>query len=732
MDDTEQYESRFDDSEVGIPPAKGDVPRQLKDAPKQLKDVPRQLKDVPQNLKDIKSESYVATMSGSHINIYRRKNPKRYDMPNPPEDVRYDESEVSEMYEVPETYEDCDIIEASGPPRENKNVPSCSSEMETPVSEDPVSEVPVCEVPVCEVPNCGALEYPANTNYGPIDVGTLVFIDTDGAARSVYNVPKPQSAHVFEGLRFIAASHSLGRFQMVRTMDVPQRSGTILTKAIFEQVDNDGEPITQIELADITNLNANFAVDSVGNRSWIVGNGFLWVVNRNNTIALRRRMPSMNTENVHVIAAREDGVVSGVALSSASGYTAGVFSVSESFHDVEFTKGLGYITRVNFNGTINQLIGAIASNLSFRGMYYFNDRLYVTVNYSGQLYITKHLSRNVQILKSNGQGPQGGKPDLTDVHTIAGRMPANASAILAFDGELNLVWWRVLVSNNPCHNIIGDITCNAINQVFTTCRFKGTLGLSEYNSVEIDSTISHDDEAIVIVGLTGEIRQCRTDTLPDGIGEKPLSWWRMIPVDLPPSTVSNYISLTNNGYDIIMSGYASVSLSDKYVVGNHYFIAAFTPKLFDLYYHPIVQSLNNYNSRIIAVSNRTLFTGSTAWSSLYVFPFGMLKEFPAQLGYFITFSLNIPNLVGIVTSKNKKTVNAQTRGGVGVQFTGITGAYPDAKVGKDYYISYTPTSATQPVLTNSNIGQSDQLNRFGTATYYGTAVRDGCILISRT
>lgn len=709
MDDTEQYESRFDDSEVDIPPAKGDVPQ----------------------LKDVKSESYVATMSGSHINIYRRKNPGRYDTTTPDpkanaykqEDVRYDNSEVPEMYEVPETYEDCEVLGASQigvskPPQEDE--PSCSSQ----------SEAPDCEVPICEASQSGTtLEYPMNTNYGPIEVGTLVFIDTDGKARSVYNVPKPQSAHVFEGLRFIAASQSLNRFQMVRTMDVPQRSGTILTKVIFEQVDNDGEPITQIELADITNLNANFAVDSVENRSWIVGNGFLWIVDRNNTITLRRRMPSMNTENVHVIAATKNTSASG--LEGNSGYTAGVFSITESFHDVEFTKGLGYITHVNFNGTINQLIGAIALNLSFRGMYYFNDRLYVTVNYSGQLYITKHLSRNVQMLKN-------GKPDLTDVHTIAGKMPANASAILAFDGELNLVWWRVLVSNNPCHNIIGDITCNALNQVFTTCRFKGTLGLSEYNSVEIDSTISHDDEAIVIVGLTGEIRQCRTDTLPDGIGEKPLSWWRMIPVDLPPSTVSNYISLTNNGYDIIMSGYASVSLSDKYVVGNHYFVAAFTPKLFDLYYHPIVQSLNNYNSRIIAVSNRTLFTGSTAWSSLYVFPFGILKEFPAQLGYFITFSLGIPNLVGIVVKKNKKTVNARLRGGVGVQFTGITGAYPDAKVGKDYYISYTPTSATQPVLTNSNIGQSDQSsiwgtpNRFGTATYYGTAVRDGCILISRT
>jgi len=541
--------------------------------------------------------------------------------------------------------------------------------------------------------------YKINDNYGEVETGSLVFVDSDGSVRSLYNIPSPQTVKEFEGLRFISASHSLNRFQAIRTKTSPMRTGDVSTKVIFEQIGNDGLSITQIEIDDISGTNANFAIDSEGNRSYVVGNGRLWVINRNNVIILNRRMPSVDVENVQVVAAREE-----------SCYTAGRVNITQTFNDVELDQHLGYITHIRANGVVAQLIAVRAGCLCFRGMYYYNNRLYITGTYKDQMYITSPLSR--------------GKPDLSQAHKIGVKMPANTSFILALDGELNMIWWRILVSDSPEYNIIGDITCNENNEVFTTCRFRGTLGLSEYRSIEVDKSITREDEAVVVVGLSGEYipNTCPPTSLPPGIPNTPKSWWRMIPVGMPINSVTNYISLTNNGYDIIMSGYADSSLSDKYIISNHYFVIAFTPRLYDLYYHPIVQSVNRYNSRIIATSNITLFTGSTVWNNLYVFPFGLLKEVQTQIGYYITFSLRLPKLIGIVVCKRCDSVD--------VQFSGYTNVYQDARVGRDYYVSSSHKSGIKSKLTTNNSGYTEIVGILGTAVYYGTAIKDGIIYIN--
>jgi len=670
MDDTHLYESKFEaslsDGDLDIYKVEG-----------------RNKKHFPAS-----DENYEISVKGSRVNIYKVKHKGKKPRHIPvcksvteekcTED-KHTEDKCESESSTSQTYNDTSYNTET--PHELK----CSSNF------NPGEFTPGVIVPT--------VPYKINDNYGEIEMGSLVFVDSEDSIRSLYNTPSPQTVKEFEGLRFISASHSLNRFQAIRTKTVPMRTGTVSTKVIFEQIGNDGISITQIEIDDITGTNANFAIDTVGNRSYVVGHGRLWVINRNNVIMLSKRMPSIDIENVHVIAAREE-----------SCYTAGRVNVKQTFNDVEFDQHLGYITHVKLNGVVAQLIAVKAGCLSFKGMYYYNDRLYITGTYKDQMYITKPLSR--------------GKPDLSDAIMIGVKMPANTSFILALDGALNMVWWRILVSDNPGSNLVGDITCNKNNQVFTTCRFKGTLGLSEYKSTEVDMSITREDDAIVLIGLSGEFipNTCPRISLPPGIPDVPVSWWRMIPVGIPLTTVTKYISLTNNGHDIVMSGYADVSLSDKYVINNHYFVAAFTPKLYDLYYHPIVQSVNNYNSRIIAISNITLFTGSTVWNNLYVFPFGMLKEVPTQVGYYITFSLRLPKLIGIVVCRRCDSAD--------VQFSGYTNVYKDARVGRDYYLSNPIRSNVQSKLTTNNAGYTEVVGILGTAVYYGTAIKDGIIYIN--
>ena len=691
MDDTHLYESKFEaslsDGELDIYKVRGRNAKHFAGS----------------------DEKYEMSVKGSRVNIYKVKNKSK----KVAEDNKCRHHSTTSSSHYPSQTSSSDHpsqTSSSHHPSQTTNTSTQECIEETSYK----TETP-CEFKCSSNFNPGefasgvvvpTVPYKVNDNYGEIETGSLVFVDSEDNVRSLYNTPSPQTVKVFEGLRFISTSHSLNRFQAIRTKTVPMRTGTVSTKVVFEQIGNDGLSITQIEIDDITGTNANFAIDSEGTRSYIVGNGRLWAINRNNAIILNKPMPSVDVENVHVIAAREE-----------SCYTAGRVNVKQTFNDIEFDQHLAYVAHIKTNGVVAQLIAIKAGCLSFRGMYYYNNRLYITGMYKDQMYITKPLSRGNSSLSN-------GKPNLNEAEKIGAKMPANTSFILALDGELNMIWWRILVSDNPEFNIIGDVTCNENNQIFTTCRFKGTLGLSDYKSTEVDLDITREDEAMVVIGLSGEFipNVCPPVSLPPGIQSTPISWWRMIPVGLPNSTVTNYISLTNNGYDVIMSGYADSSLSDKYIINNHYFVIAITPQLHDLYYHPIVQSVNRYNSRIIATSNITLFTGSTVWNSLYVFPFGMLKEVPTQIGYYISFALRLPKLIGIVVCRRCDSVD--------VQFSGYTNVYQDARVGRDYYVSTSPKSNVQSKLTTNNSGYTEIVGILGTAVYYGSAIKDGIIYIN--
>ncbi len=670
MDDTEIYESKFDvslsDSELNGYAANNR----------------RKYKHKHRNPK----EFFDVSQSGSRLNIYRikEKDPLRKNQCSPQKKPL--KHNPCQYYETGDNYDD-------------------ESECKTPLNyKYSVGGMPGGFTAGTIVPT---IPYQANDNYGNISRGDLVFVDPEGEVRSLYNVPSPQTVREFDGLRFISASHSLDRFQMIRTMNIMTTSGSIKTKVILEQVNEDGTEINNREISDITGRNVNFAIDSINNISYVVGDNMLWAFDAGNRTLLRKMMPVIKSEAINVVAAREESVYSG-----------GVVTVPGSLNDISLSVKTGYISHITLVGNLAQLVAVKATNLEFRGMYYFNNRLYITARYKGQMYLTKPLVPGDKVNFDN--------PD--NVEKIAVNMCDMTSVIIALDDELRLIWWRVLVSDNPNKNFIGDITCNQFNQIFTTCRFRGTLGMSEYNSIETDKSITREDEAFVIIGLSGEFPHpdCPEIAVPSGISRKPTSWWRMIPAGFPNNNVSNYISMDNNTYDIIISGYTDVSLSDKFVISNHYFFAGFSPRLFDLYYHPIVENVNRYNSRIIAVSSKAVITGSTAWNNLYVFPFGMLKSLLNQTGYYMIFSLDFPKLIGIVVNR----CHSDDDNEVDVQFSGYTSVYQDAKVGRNYYITCAPTTKTQPKLTTNNGGCSKAIGQFGSARYYGAAVKDEIIHIA--
>jgi len=61
---------------------------------------------------------------------------------------------------------------------------------------------------------------------------------------------------------------------------------------------------------------------------------------------------------------------------------------------------------------------------------------------------------------------------------------------------------------------------------------------------------------------------------------------------------------------------------------------------------------------------------------------------------------------------------------------GYSNIYRDAKVGRDYYITCSPTTETQPRLTPNNSGCPGVIGVLGNARYYGTAIKDGIIHIN--
>lgn len=662
MEDTEFYESKFEAS---------------------LSDSELDLYRVGKKNKIRDSEVFDISLSGSRVNIYRVKKDK--DSSSPCKVEKHKKEKVKhELKEYEQDDYDADF---------NRTITyKCS------VSEEQDEFSPEFVVPT--------VPYRVNDNFGEVKRGSLVFVDHDGHVRSLYKVASPQAARIFEGYRFISISHSLNRFQIIRTRN--GLNGKV--SAMLDQVDNDGTVISYVVLSDITGTNANFAVSSFGNNTYVVGNNKMWAVDRGGRFLLNRPLPSINKENIHVVAAREK-----------SFYTAGVINTNRiRFAGINFMSKIGYISHITITGSVAQIVAIKAKNLEFRGMYYHNSRLYITARYKGQFYLTKPLDTLPAQLPSK---------DLVfdNVEKIGVDMCDMASIIFALDSELNLVWWRLLVSSEPKYNIVGDITCNDNNEVFTTCRFKSNLGISEYNSIETDKSVTRDDEAFVLIGLTGENNCENKVEIPSDIIGRPLSWWRVIPAGFPPDTVSNYISIANNGYDFVISGYTDVSLSSNFVVSNHYFYAGFSPKMFDLYYHPIVDSVNNYNSRIIAISHDNLMTGSTAWNNLYVFPFGMLRKLTTQVGYYVSFSLNYPKLIGITVDRFDDKAD--------VQYSGYTNVYKDARVGREYYISCENTTETQPRLTANNIG-CNPVGFFGgtidqsNVRYYGTAIKNGIIRIN--
>jgi hypothetical protein len=533
-----------------------------------------------------------------------------------------------------------------------------------------------------------SIPYIANVNYGPITRGSLVLIDTNDNARALYRKPEIDTITEFNG-RFIAVSYTAEGYFFVKSVADGSRG-------IFYMVQHtkDGQNIiwtyTINRNSNVPESNLNFSISATLLHIYVVGDSQMWILN-SRTGNLVRIVPlpinDLSPLNIPVVAGLE-----------RSAFTAGVSARDEIFHDMTIPIHTGYIAHISTQGTLQNMRIISGINLHFRGMY-FKDKLYVTGSFEGDLVIGRKV--------------------------IPSCMKQRTSFILCLTAGLDLEWWRFLASPMGDFNVIGDITVNDCDEVFTTCRFRNSIAISEPNCLDMEDKIKHEGDAAVLLRMKEDSIIIRT--LP--IGDSKDS--------------SDYIAIANDGTNIAIAGFSNVSLMNRVTLTYHMFSMAFTNNLDELYYNPMAFVEDKNFSRIIAMSHQgyrstspteiaerllgnvnSIMVGSVYRGALVIEPFGLQKVAELNTGFFVLFKLEFPRLVGIVTDsgeardEGKCIIDGEEdkERYVSVQFTGYSNALLRVNVSRNYFINE-DRAKNAIVSTNQN------------GRFFGSGVKDGILLL---